>query len=136
MPPGETTPAEYREHLGGNLAWCDGEIEVAVAEREDAIRRRRVVAPDVLPPSLAWVGKLAVELYRRQESRIEDVAILVVVAAPISALPLAGRKSMRTFDVFVVSPFQNRMQARRVERQQFAELWPPAHPGSVLDRAS
>jgi hypothetical protein len=136
MPTGETAPTEYRYHLRGNLAWRAGETEVAVAERQDAVGGRRVVAPDVLPPSLVWVGKLAVELYRRQESRIEDVAILVVVAAAISVLPLADWQTMRTFDIFVVSPFQNRMQARRVEGQQFAELWPPAHPGSLPDRAS
>jgi len=78
-----------------------------MAERDDPIRRRRVVASDVLPPGLAGVGKTAVELNGRQESRIEHVAILVMVAAAISALPLADRQSMWTLDVFVVSPFQN-----------------------------
>jgi hypothetical protein len=82
------------------------------------------------------VCESAVDLDGRQESRIKDVAILVVVAAAISALPLAGRQSMWALDVFVVSPFQNRVQAGGVERQQFAEFGPPAHPGSALDRAS
>jgi hypothetical protein len=82
------------------------------------------------------VRKPAVEFYGCQESRIEDVAIFVVVAAAISALPLAGRQSMRTLDVFVVAPFQNRVQARGVECQEFAELGSPAHPCSAFDRAS
>ena len=132
MPPGETALTEYRDHLRGNLAWCAGEIEVAVAEREDAIRRRRVVAPDVFPPGLAGVGKTAVELNGCQESRIEHVAILVVVAAAISALPLAGRQSMWKLDVFVVTAFQYRVQASRVEGQEFAEFGPPADLGSAV----
>lgn len=136
MTTGETAPTEYREHLRGSLAWRAGEIEVAVAEREDAIRRRRVVAADVLPPSLAWVGKAAVELNGCQVSRIEHVAILVVVAAAISVLPLARRQAMRTFDVFVVTPLQYRVQASGVEGQEFAEFRPPAHPRSPADRAS
>jgi len=82
------------------------------------------------------VRKSAVELYCRQESRVEHVAILVVVAAAISALPLAGRQSMRALDILVVSPFQNRVQARGVECQQFAELGSPAYPCPALDRAS
>jgi len=53
------------------------------------------------------VGKTVVELNGRQESRIEHVAILVIVAAAISALPLADRQSMWTLDVFVVTPLQN-----------------------------
>ena len=136
MAAGETTPAKHRGHLRGNLAWHAGEIYVAVPEREDAVGGRRVIAPDVLPPGLAWVGETAVEFNGCQESRIEDVAILVVVAAAISALPLAGRQSMRTFDVFVVTPFQYRVQASGVEGQQFAEFCPPAQPGSAVDRAS
>jgi hypothetical protein len=91
MPPDEAAPTEYRDHLRGSLAWCDGEIEVAIAEREDAIRRRRVVASDVFPPGLVWVGKPAVEFHSGQVGRIEHIAILVVVAAAISALSLAGR---------------------------------------------
>jgi len=82
------------------------------------------------------VGEAAVELYGRQESRIEDVAILVVVAAAVSALPLAGWQSMWALDVFVVTTFQNRVQARGIKRQQFAELRSPAHPCSALGRPS
>ena len=136
MTPGETAPTEHRDHLRGSLAWRAGEIEVAVSESEDAIGGRRVVAPDVLPPGLAWVGKNAVELNGCQESRIEHVAILVVVGAAISALPLAGRQAMRTLDVFVVTPFQYRVQPSGVEGQEFAEFRPPAQPCSAVDRAS
>ena len=82
------------------------------------------------------MGKSAVELYGCQESRIEHVAILVVVAAAIPALPLAGRQSMRTLDVFVIAPFQNRVQARGIKCQDFAELGSPAYLCSALDRAS
>jgi hypothetical protein len=106
MPPSETAPAQYRDHLRGNLAWCSGEVQVAVAQRQDAVRRRCVVAPDVFPPSLCWVGNAAIQLNGRQESRIKHVAILVVVVAAISALPLAGRQAMWSLDVFVVTPFQ------------------------------
>jgi hypothetical protein len=136
VPPGETAPTEYRDHLRGNLAWCAGETEVAVAEREDAIGRRRVVAPDVFPPGLARVGKTAVEFNGCQESRVEHVAILVVVAAAISALPLARRQAMWTLDVFVVTPFQYRVQASGVEGQELAEFRPPAHPCPAVDCAS
>jgi hypothetical protein len=136
MPPGETAPTKYRDHLRGDLAWRAGEIEVAVPEREDAIGGRRIVAPDVLPPGLAWVGKTAVELNRREESRIEHVAILVVVAAAISALPLAGGQAVWMLDVFAVTPFQYRVQAGRVECQEFAQLRPPAQPCSAVGRAS
>jgi hypothetical protein len=81
------------------------------------------------------VCKSPIELDGRQESRIEDVAILIVVAAAIPALSLAGRQSMWTLDVFVVPPFQNRVQAGGVERQQFAELGPPAHPRPAVEGA-
>jgi hypothetical protein len=117
MPPGETAPAEYLGYLRGYLAWCDGEIEVAVAQCEDAICCRRVVAPYVLPPGLARVGESAVEFNGRQESRIEHIAILVVVATAIPALPLAGRQSVWALDVFAVSALQNRVQAGGVEGQ-------------------
>jgi hypothetical protein len=136
MPPGETAPTKYRDHLRGNLTWRAGEIEVAVPEREDALGGRRVVAPDVSPPGLARVGKTAVELNGCQESRIEDVAILVVVAAAISALPLAGRQAVWALDVFAVTPFQYRVQAHRVEGEEFVQLRPPAQPCSAVGRAS
>jgi hypothetical protein len=135
MPAGESAPAEYSDYLRSNLAWCGGEIEVAVAEREVAIRCRRVVAPYVLPPVLTRVGKTAVEFNSCPEGRIEHVAVLVVVAAAISALAFARRQPVRTFDVFVVPALQNRVQASRIECQQFAELRPPAHLGSAVDGA-
>jgi hypothetical protein len=91
MPAGETAPAEYRDHLRSRIARGSRQIKVAIAERADTIRRRRVVAPDILPPGLAGMSKPAVQLNGRQVSRIEHVAILVVVDAAISALPLAGR---------------------------------------------
>lgn len=117
MPASETAPTEHRGHLCSYLAWGNRQIKVAIAERADPIRRRRVIAPDVLPPCLAGMGKLAVQLHGRQVSRIEHVAVLVVVAAAISALPLADRQAVWPLDVFVVSPLQNRMQAGGVERQ-------------------
>jgi len=135
MAPGETTSAEYGGHLRGNLAWRAGEIEVAVSEREDAVSGRRVVAPDVFPPGLVWMSQTAVELNGCQERRVEHVAILTVVAAAISALPLGGRQAMWTLDVFVVAPFQYRVQASGVEGQELAECRPPAHPCSAVDRA-
>ena len=117
MPSAESALTEYRGHLRRYLAWGNRQIQVAIAERVDPVRRRRVVATDVFPPGLGRVGKPAIEFYGRQESLIEDVAILVVIATAISALPLADRQSMWTLDVFAVSPFQNRVQARRVEGQ-------------------
>ena len=115
MPAGEPAPAEYREHLRSRIARGGCQIKVAIAERADPVCCRRVVAPDVFPPGLAGMGQPAVQLNGRQVSRIEHVAILVVVLAAICALPLAGRKSMWTLDVFVVPPLQNRVQAGGVE---------------------
>ena len=135
MPAGETAPAKYRGHLRSCHARGGRQIKVAIAERADPIRRRSVIAPDVFPPGLVGMSKPAVQLNSRQVCRIEHVAILVVVAAAISALPLAGRQPMWTLDVLVVSPFQNRVQAGGVEGQQFGEFGPPAHFGSAVDGA-
>ncbi|HUB43044.1 MAG TPA: hypothetical protein VMA72_29675 [Streptosporangiaceae bacterium] len=135
MPAGETAPAEYRDHLRSCLARGCRQIKVAIAERADSIGSRRVVPPDVLPPALAGMGKPAVQLNGRQVSRVEDIAVLVVVAAAISALSFAGWQAVRTLDVFVVSPFQNRVQAGRIEGQQFGEFRPPAQLDSALDCA-
>jgi hypothetical protein len=135
MPAGKTAPTEYLGHLRGYLAWSDRQIKVAITERVDPVRRRRVVTPDVLPPGLARMGKPAVELNGRQVGPVEHVAILVVVAAAISALPLAHRQSVWTLDVFVVSPFQNRVQAGSVEAQQSGEFGSPAHLGPAVDGA-
>jgi hypothetical protein len=117
MPAGVTALAEYRGHLRSYLARGHREIKVAIAERADPIHRRRVIAPDVLPPGFAGMGKPAVQLNGRQVSRIEHIAVLVVVGAAISALPLTDRQPVWTLDVFVVSPLQNRVQAGGVERQ-------------------
>src|SRR5215472_637801 len=115
MASGEAAAAEYRRHLRCYLAWVDRQIEVAIAQREDPIRHRRIVAPDVLPPGLARMREPPVEFDGGLVSFIEHVAVLVVAASAISALALAGRQSMRSFDASVIAALQDRVQASGVE---------------------
>jgi hypothetical protein len=105
----------------------------AVAQDPLALRRRVVVAPDVLPARFVRVRGPSVELETQAELRIVDIVILVMPASGAPDLAPAGRQSVGALDITQMASFEHGVAAGGHIVNRRLDLATPSDPRPLVE---
>jgi len=137
--PWPAADAQRSHHVDGNRARSLDHLAVAIAQREIAAQRRRVVGSAVARIGLPRVRDPTVKLHPGPVGAVQDVVIPATAPPGPDRLPLSSRQPMGTFDVAQVGPLKDGVAAvrdigqRGVQRRAPSQSRTPGHhPSQAL----